>query len=115
MNPAPLITTRRLVSWALTAAILTLCAMMCTSCTIKPFVVTSPNGTQTASLGGSVMTKSDREVSSIEMVNGTVIKYDTTNNDETVVPVQGIKSKTTLGLGEQTVKLGNTAVNKLVK
>ena len=92
--------------WALAC----LMALSC-SCTIKPTVVTSPNGTQTATLGGSVMTKNASETSSIVMRDGTQIHYTTTGNDETVVPNAYFGMKTTLGIAEKLQSPANNLIN----
>lgn len=96
--------------------ILCLClALAClgSSCTIHPFVVTSANGTQTASLGGSLATKSTKESASITMRDGTVIKYNATDHDETVVPKAYIGAGVTKALATEVGGLGSKAVDKI--
>lgn len=88
-------------------------AFLCTSCTIHPFVVTSANGTQTASLGGSLATKSTKESASITMRDGTVIKYSASDRDETVVPKAYIGAGVTKALATEVGGLGSKAINKI--
>jgi hypothetical protein len=88
-------------------------ACLGSSCTIHPFVVTSANGTQTASLGGSLATKSSSTSASITMTNGTVIKYSTKDHDETVVPKAYIGAGVTKALATEVGGLGSKAVDKI--
>lgn len=67
-------------------------ALMLASCTIKPFIATTPSGTKVTSLGGSIATKSEFEIASIRTADGAVIEYETGRHDETVVPSNQIKA-----------------------
>lgn len=67
-------------------------AFMLVSCTIKPFIATTPSGTKVTSLGGSIATKSEFEIASIRTADGAVIQYETGRHDETVVPSNQIKA-----------------------
>lgn len=65
-------------------AFLLLClAALLSSCTVNPFVSTTSNGTQIASLGGSIFTKSKTESGEIVKPDGTRIAYTRTGKNET--------------------------------
>lgn len=54
-----------------------------TSCTLNPFTVTKSDGTEIASLGGSVFTKSKAESGEIVKPDGTRLAYSRTGKNET--------------------------------
>lgn len=72
------------------------------------------DGSGFASVGGSLVTKSDVESGSVELPNGAKMQYYVQKNDETVIPERYIQYKTIIGLadaanvGEATREKGET-------
>lgn len=62
---------------------LILASFLLVSCTVNPFVSTTANGTQIASLGGSIFTKSKSESGEIVKPDGTRIAFTRTGKNET--------------------------------
>jgi hypothetical protein len=79
----------------------TLCALGTTSCEVLPTVVKKADGSSVVTGGGSIFTKSDSKWVRVKDPSGLSIEYASKKHDETVVPVKGIGSMTTIGVAKE--------------
>ena len=87
-------------------------ALSLTACTVEPFTYKDSKGREVASLGGGILRKSKARNLSITKSDGTVIKADTTEEDETRAASVWLTNKlggkaldTTKDLGSQSLNL----------
>ena len=81
------------------------------SCTVRPFVSSTKNGTEIASLGGSFFSKSRAEMGEIVKADGTRISYGMTGKNE-VSGVTASVSAWAMGQAAQAVSDNAASVMK---
>lgn len=86
-------------------------ALLSSSCNILPVEVVKTDGTHVRSMGATLFTKNSGKEIEFHNTDGSFIKYKTTTEDETAVPLSGIRTAGTYGAA---AILGKTMLSKEV-